>query len=148
MRFRNVAYDRAYSASPRGRFCKQRCQARDRGIAWQLTFDQWLVVWGDKLPLRGRRKGQYVMARHNDEGAYAVGNVEIKLGTANASEFDHSKRHIPNKGQYDPDGGIRLTTPGRWSARLGAQYVGTFSTKEEAVFARRAAITARHAESA
>jgi hypothetical protein len=46
-----------------------------RGIPFRLTFAEWWKIWKDSglYHLRGR----FVMHRINDEGPYAVGNVEI-----------------------------------------------------------------------
>jgi hypothetical protein len=57
--------------------------AQKRGIVWKLTFLEWRKVWGRRIIKRGRRKGQYVMARFGDVGAYEVGNVQIVLGQQN-----------------------------------------------------------------
>lgn len=55
----------------------QKQNARQRGIGFELTYEQWLAVWGDKIELRGRGKGKYCMARNNDQGPYALDNVRI-----------------------------------------------------------------------
>jgi hypothetical protein len=53
-----------------------------------MTFDEWLQVWMDsgKLHLRGNGRGKFCMARKNDLGDYAVGNVEIKPCEENSRE--------------------------------------------------------------
>jgi hypothetical protein len=53
--------------------------ARERGVAFLLTFEEWLGIWiaSDHLHERGPRRDQYCMARFNDAGAYEMGNVEI-----------------------------------------------------------------------
>ncbi len=58
----------------------QRCTAGRRGIDWQLTKTQWLQIWvqSGHLHERGNRKGQFVMARLNDTGPYALGNIGIQ----------------------------------------------------------------------
>jgi len=69
-------------------FQKQKANAKYRGIAFELTFETWLRIWEESghSRERGRCKGQYVMARHGDEGPYAVSNVSIVLGTLNSAE--------------------------------------------------------------
>jgi len=69
-------------------FKAQKASARARGIPWELTFEQWLVIWEDsgRWDERGRRKNQYCMARFNDEGPYAVWNVKIIKHSENSSE--------------------------------------------------------------
>lgn len=53
-----------------------------------MTFEEWLQVWveSEKLPLRGNGRGKFCMARKNDLGDYAVGNVEIKACEENSRE--------------------------------------------------------------
>jgi hypothetical protein len=67
---------------------RQRNNADRRGIAWLFTFATWLAVWRESglLHMRGRRKGQYVMARFGDVGPYAPHNVCIKPAEENVSE--------------------------------------------------------------
>ena len=59
----------------RRKFHSQRHGAASRGIAWQLTFQQWLDWWGDDLDRRGRGSGQLQMQRFADTGPYALGNI-------------------------------------------------------------------------
>ena len=67
---------------------KQKNQAARRGIGFFLTFDEWYTIWeaSGRLPERGRRKHEYVMARLGDVGPYAVGNVKIVTGFENKAE--------------------------------------------------------------
>lgn len=60
-----------------------------------MTFDEWLEVWTDsgKLHLRGRGQGRYCMARNDDLGDYAVGNVEIKACEENSREAKLGRSH-------------------------------------------------------
>jgi hypothetical protein len=61
------------------RFLEQRSKAKQRGIAWQLPYWEWLQIWEESghLPERGRRKGEFVMARNRDRGPYAAAKVRI-----------------------------------------------------------------------
>ena len=69
------------------RFNQHRSNARERipPIDFDLTFEQWWGIWdrSGKWEQRGCRKGQYVMARYNDTGPYALGNVYITTHEAN-----------------------------------------------------------------
>jgi hypothetical protein len=60
-----------------------------------MTFDEWLRVWVDsgKLHLRGNGRGKFCMARKNDLGDYAVGNVEIKACEENSREAKLGRPH-------------------------------------------------------
>lgn len=71
-----------------GAFLKQRQSAKWRGIDFRLTFAEWLSIWeaSGHLSERGRRRGQYVMARFGDRGPYAVGNVKIITQVQNSQE--------------------------------------------------------------
>jgi hypothetical protein len=77
------------------RHCKY--DAKNRGIDFLLTFEEWLAIWEDSgyLAERGCRRGQYVMARFGDEGPYIVGNVEIILATQNVSAGRRGKKASP-----------------------------------------------------
>jgi hypothetical protein len=57
------------------RFLKQRRGAKYRGIAWELTFTEWLEWWGDDIKLRGKMKSSLCMCRHGDVGAYNLENI-------------------------------------------------------------------------
>jgi hypothetical protein len=63
-------------------------KAKHRGIAFELTFDEWWDIWqqSGKWEERGCRKGGYVMSRHNDEGSYSINNVFIQTKYANDTE--------------------------------------------------------------
>jgi hypothetical protein len=62
--------------------------AKQRGIPFRLTFEEWLAIWTEsgKLDQRGWRRGQFVMARPGDKGAYEIGNVVICLAEENRAE--------------------------------------------------------------
>lgn len=59
-----------------------------RGIPFAFSYEEWLKVWIDSghLHERGHKRGQYCMARFNDQGPYAVWNVKIVTCTENISE--------------------------------------------------------------
>ena len=70
------------------RYYRQRIHAKRRGIEWNLTFEEWLSAWeaSGLLHKRGNRRGQYVMARVGDRGAYEEGNIRIITGAQNLRE--------------------------------------------------------------
>lgn len=74
----------------RRKFWKQRSQAKQRGVPFLLTFEEWLAWWEAFSPnwreLRGRHRGQYCMSRFGDVGPYALGNIEAKLHEKNCGE--------------------------------------------------------------
>jgi hypothetical protein len=116
----------------RHKFLRQRWHAKDRGIEWHLTYEQWLVIWLESghWHQRGNRVGCYVMARHGDTGPYAVGNVSIITCSQNISEAERPERTLP-RGVYYPSN----STTGYVAKRsVGGKhvYLGTFRTPEEA----------------
>lgn len=83
------------SHSVRDKYWDQVSHAKQRGIAFELTFEQWLVIWfqSGKFEQRGCRSHQYVMARFEDRGPYAVGNVKIITMKENMIEGQTGRRH-------------------------------------------------------
>lgn len=82
----------------RGDFNIHRWNAKVRGIDFSLSFGEWIGVWiaSGKILRRGCRRGQYVMARHHDRGAYALGNVSIVLATENIAVAHRGKPGTPH----------------------------------------------------
>jgi hypothetical protein len=74
-------------------FIKHRSVAKQRGISFLFTFDEWITIWRDsgRWAERGYRKGQYCMARFGDKGPYATGNVRICLVTENHVEYNSQR---------------------------------------------------------
>ena len=72
-------YVKAYQATPKGKYIRQRANAQQRGIEWKLSFEEWWSIWekSGKWAQRGRKHHEYVMGRIHDEGPYEVGNVKI-----------------------------------------------------------------------
>lgn len=66
----------------------QRQSARERGIGWLMSYDQWVWWWEKKLgpdwfELRGNRRDQYCMARRGDKGPYALWNIDCITNAQN-----------------------------------------------------------------
>lgn len=151
------------------RFCEQERNANRRGIAWELTFDQWLSIWtsSGRWNERGTRRGQYVMARFGDAGPYAIGNVEIVRAEKNNSDgnrgktlsWEHRKK-LPGKtseqllAEYAADPNRRLRvgehTRSSWNdpdtrlrRRLGLQRYWATQTQEQKAARTKAANESR-----
>jgi hypothetical protein len=105
--------------TPFRRYHQQRMNARYRGIGWELTFDQWQDLWLEHYDRRGRESGQYVMARHGDEGPYAVGNVSIKPVEDNLAEARQNER-MRRAVSLLPDLSSQARRPARRHARKRA----------------------------
>lgn len=67
-------------------YAQQKRNAGQRGIPFDMTYAQWLEVWGDKIARRGRGRDDLVMCRTRDEGGYSVGNVRIDSPKGNMQE--------------------------------------------------------------
>lgn len=81
-------YVKNYQQTPKGKFTRQRANAKQRGIEWKLSFLEWKEIWdkSGKWELRGNKIGQYCMARILDQGAYEKGNVKIILTSKNSRD--------------------------------------------------------------
>lgn len=56
-------------------------RAKKQNKGWFFTFEEWVAWWEIQLGpnwrnLRGKRRGQYVMARFGDKGPYHPDNIE------------------------------------------------------------------------
>lgn len=80
--------------TPVGAWNSQRSNARARGVEWSLKIWDWWQLWqqSGKWDVRGRQKGQYVMCRFGDVGAYEVGNVYIATCSHNCSHQPNNPR--------------------------------------------------------
>jgi hypothetical protein len=74
-----------------------------------MTFDEWLAIWleSGKLHLRGKGPENYCMARNDDIGDYAVGNVAIKSIAQNSREGKLGRGGM--KGRVSPTKGMKLS---------------------------------------
>ena len=70
------------------KFIAQRQAARQRGIEWNLSFEEWSNIWKEscRWDQRGPGNDQYCMCRYGDEGVYETGNVFIGLADDNKRE--------------------------------------------------------------
>lgn len=84
---------------PYRRFAEQRASAKQRGIDWRLTFDQWWAIWEEsgKYAQRGRGHGKYVMSRYFDQGPYEPGNVKVVRSDTNGHmvRWRNNYRKVP-----------------------------------------------------
>ena len=81
------------SVNPGHAYVIHKATAKARGIAFLLTFEEWMTIWieSGNWHLRGNLKGQYVMARAGDIGPYAAGNVRICTVSENRAEARQGK---------------------------------------------------------
>ena len=72
----------------------QYTNSKRRGIEFNMSYEEWLMVWlaSGKLLDRGRQAGQYCMCRYNDEGPYEIGNVFIQTIEENTKEAHKGRK--------------------------------------------------------
>lgn len=73
--------------------CKTKKDRLGNPVELRLSFDEWLRIWieSGRYHQMGKRRGEYVMARHNDVGHYEVGNVSIITHSKNVSDRQVSR---------------------------------------------------------
>lgn len=80
--------ERKWIKTPRGKYSVQKRHAKQRGINWEFTFEDWWDMWqkSGKWDDRGVSTGQYCMCRFKDEGPYSSTNCEIRHAPDNNLE--------------------------------------------------------------
>ncbi len=71
---------------PHKAFARHVHGAAQRGIPFEMTFEEWWGIWEPHYHKRGVRADQFVMCRTGDKGPYAVGNVRIDSPKSNVRE--------------------------------------------------------------
>jgi hypothetical protein len=69
----------------RNKYSAHKSSAKQRGIPFLLTFEQWWQIWQESGHWE-KRGHPYMMTRLRDEGPYAVENVRIATGAQNAED--------------------------------------------------------------
>lgn len=74
-------------------YTQQKSNAKQRGVDFKLTLQEWTTIWleSGKWEQRGRGAEKYCMCRLGDAGAYEVENVFIDLGKRNVSDGNKGK---------------------------------------------------------
>jgi len=78
----------------------QRNRAKQRGIEFRFSYDEWLAWWQAALALRGddaergKQRGMLLMCRIGDQGAYEPGNVYCGTDADNAADIPPEKRRL------------------------------------------------------
>lgn len=96
------------------KYLAHKSSAKQRGIEFDLTYDDWLTIWGQKLTDRGRLAGQYGMLRTRDEGGYSVGKVRIGTPKENAQEASVARR-VARAQARNPSHDYRMSPPANTS---------------------------------
>ncbi len=66
---------------------QHKSSAKQRNIAFELTFAEWKSIWDAYWS--GRKKHNYVMARYGDKKGYSFWNVRIVTSKENSYEADN-----------------------------------------------------------
>ena len=118
-------------STPLGKFMQQRRQAKQREVAWELTYEEWWAIWQEsgKWEQRGRKAGCFAMCRKGDVGPYRAGNVFIGTHANNVRDANRGTQRLLGRGR-----GWTLRNAGarRYQVVVGGKYVGLFATQEEA----------------
>lgn len=144
---------------PARAYLNQRNSANHRGIAWEITFPEWMKFWTGKLHLRGVTSDKLCMARKGDVGPYSLSNVYLSTVAGNCSE--NWGKSLRNKRPANPSPPPNLLGTGKgWSYQersskvrpyvvlCASKYVGRFATQAEAEAAYRAACEVRKLQGA
>ena len=91
--------DARYRATPRGQYAHHKHNARNRGVEWLLTFEQWWDIWqrSGHWSKRGNCASKFCMVRIHDTGPYAVDNVVIAPFRINSADRNHTWHGNPDK---------------------------------------------------
>jgi hypothetical protein len=95
--------------TPERRFQAHKNSAKDRGIEFLLTFEEWWALWEPHWERRGRGSQQMCMCRTADKGGYQVGNVRIATNRENQQERALEYRTTRAQRSYRPK---RVTSNG------------------------------------
>jgi hypothetical protein len=112
-------------SSPRDRYAQHRASARERGIAFDLTFEEWWEIWEPHFAKRGVSSGAMQMCRNGDVGAYAPGNVRIASHAENCDEATAASRRKALEDSW-PDG-----SSASWIMDRGLFCDDYFTTREK-----------------
>jgi hypothetical protein len=102
----NKEYEKHYIQTAKGKYSIQKRKAKRRGIAWELSFEEWWTIWeaSGKWSERGWGKDKYVMCRYGDIGAYSIDNVFIDTNSNNTKSMNLSRdtggRFLPKNEDY------------------------------------------------
>lgn len=108
--------------SAKKKYLAHAANAGQRGIPFNMTFDQWMSVWGDKLQNIGRRGYELQMCRTRDSGPYAIGNVRIDTARANTLEKFDVRREKDIKEAWSFDGEDRSSCADWLTNRRSGDY--------------------------
>jgi len=71
-------------------WARARAQAAFRNERWELLFDDWIKLWGDRWAQRGRVKDSVCLTRRSYDLPWSVDNCEI------ITRREHNQRQKDN----------------------------------------------------
>lgn len=79
------------------KYMANKTSAKQRNIEFRLTFEEWRDWWlaTGHFHERGRKRGQYAMARYGDVGPYALGNIQCITNTDNVGASNSNRVFRP-----------------------------------------------------
>jgi hypothetical protein len=80
--------------------CESKLDAARQPVKMLLSFEEWCDIWLQSGMWDLRRPGGACMARHNDLGHYAIGNVSIKINAENVREACLGKKTGPKSAEH------------------------------------------------
>lgn len=83
---------RKWRQTPKGKYSVQKTSAKQRGIAWEFTFETWWNVWEKVFHLRGPGPEQLCMARIGDIGPYSPTNIKLITNRENDRERESLRK--------------------------------------------------------
>lgn len=88
--------------TPKARFQQHKRSAQQRGIEFELSFEQWWELWEPHWERRGQKSQDMCMCRKADQGGYTLGNVRIATNKENHQEraLEYRTRHAQRRSRY------------------------------------------------
>lgn len=110
-------------ATPKHRYNQHRLRAKNSGIEFALTFEQWWELWEPHWSKRGRGAQDMCMCRRHDKGGYTLGNVRIATTRENRHEAAMERKVSRSQKRYYRSREVRITAIGDqvgWAANRKA----------------------------
>lgn len=75
-----------YNRTPKGCYVMHKSSAKQRGVDFNLSFDEWWGYWEPHFDKRGLTSESYQMCRYGDKGGYELGNVYMATLATNRKD--------------------------------------------------------------
>ena len=97
------------NTTPKRRYQQHKGSAKERGVEFHLSFEEWWGLWEPFWERRGQKAQDMCMCRKADKGAYEIGNVRIATNKENQQERALEYRTANAQRRYRPK---RITSYG------------------------------------